>query len=57
METEPCSPHEGQSALEARSRRRLNWRAFISVPTALSFAAMRDILAQWPCRGPAQEGT
>jgi len=40
METESCSQHEEQSAQDAGSKRRLNWRAFISVTTALSFMAM-----------------
>jgi len=40
METGSYSQHEGQPTLDGKPGRRFNWRAFISVTTALSFVAM-----------------
>jgi len=40
METESHSPYKGQPTSEVRPIPRFNWRAFISVTTALSFVAM-----------------
>jgi len=40
METESHSQQERQPTADRRPGRRFNWRAFISVTTALSFVAM-----------------